>query len=157
MDRIDRPNMNMTFNPQGTGFTGAKSFSGGKDARMKSFYSPAKFRAKDYMTGSYSGQGPWKGDFTYDTKNANTEGRGWAKRSVREHATKDAAVKESRDANRNYSTRQHASANRTSGFRGKSQDKIDIHGPQGALSIPGDTGFRELRTIDDIRNLLNKD
>ncbi len=158
LERIEKPDMTLSFGAQKTEFHGAKDFSGGKGARVKSFYSPAKFRAKDYMTGSYADRtGPWRGDFTYNTKSANTDGRGWTQRAVREHRTKDVAVKDSRDANRNYRTAEHSSANRSSGFKGKSQDKIDIYGPQSVLSIPSDSGFQELRTIDDIRNLLNKD
>ncbi len=156
IDRIDRPNMSLDFGAQQKSFFGAKSFQGGGSARVKEFYYAEKFKAKDFLTGAYAGQkGAWMGDFKYKTGDADTKGRGMTQKIVKEHATKEMPVKSSRDASKDYSTTE-TYVTRMSDFRGKSQDKIDAQGPEAMLTIQPDGTFTELKTMDDIRNLLNK-
>ena len=154
LDRIERPNMSLDFGAQQRAFFGAKTFQQGGKARVKDFQYAEKFKAKNFLTGAFSGQkGAWMGDFKYKTSEADTEGAGATKRIVKAHDTKEMPVKSSRDANKDYSTGTYAT--RTSGFKGKSQEKIDLEGPQAVTNIQDGT-FTELKTIDDIRNLLNK-
>jgi hypothetical protein len=154
LDRIERPNMSLDFGAQQKEFFGSKGFQGSSKARVKDFQYAEKFKAKDFLTGAYAGQkGAWMGDFKYKTSEADTTGRGMTKKIVKTHDTKEMPVKTSRDANKDYSTETYAT--RPTNFKGKSQDKIDIQGPQAVTSIQ-DGSFTELKTIDDIRNLLNK-
>lgn len=153
IDRIMKPDETVSFGAQKKDFFNAKSFKA-DSAHVNDFYMPQKFKAKDYLTGAYSGQkGFWKGDFKYGTAEADTKGKGMTPRIVKGYDTKAMPVKADRDATKNYGTGTYATD--TSKVRGKSQDKIDIEGPQ-ALNTIQDGSFTELKTIDDIRNLLNK-
>jgi hypothetical protein len=154
LDRIERPNMSLDFGAQQKAFFGAKSFQQGGKARVKDFQYGEKFKAKHFLTGAFAApKGAWMGDFKYKTSEADTEGSGGTKRIVKTHGTKDMPVKSSRDANKDYGTNTYAT--QTSGFKGKSQEKIDKEGPQAVTNIQDGT-FTELKTMDDIRNLLNK-
>lgn len=152
MDRILKPNEQREFGAHKS-FNGASLFRGRGSAYVKDFYTPQKFNAKNYMAGAYSGQKAWKGDFVYKTNEADTKGRDGVRRVVREYGTKEMPVKTSREAGKTHESRTYAT--RESNWRGRSQDKIDLQGP-GAVTTIRDGSFTELKTIDDVRDLLNK-
>ncbi len=155
MDRIERPDMTRSFGADKKDFMGSKSFSGGGAAQVKDYSLLKNFRSKDYLTGSYSGnKGFWMGDFKYATQEADTEGRGAAAQArKKDFATKALPVKDLQDGGKTYASR--TMATKAVEWKGRSQDKMDVQGPE-AMNTIRDGTFTELKTIDDVRNLLNK-
>ncbi len=155
MDRIDNPDRNQSFDAYNKGFNGGKAFSGGGTATVKDYSLLKNFRSKDYLTGAYSGdKGFWMGDFKYATREADTEGRGAAARARKqEFSTKAMPVKDLHDGSKTYASR--TVATKAVEWRGRSQDKMDVQGPEAQNTIRDGT-FTELKTIDDVRDLLNK-
>ena len=141
-------------------------FQQGKTVRSNAFYKsgksaadpkpaslPAKFRAKDYLTGAFSGnKAYWAGDFKYSTKEAPTRS---ARESRKTHETKQAATstfrgqKQSADPALTAPTRDY----RGSEARRKDQGHLT---PQQAANNGWKGDVHELKSIDDVRELLNK-
>ncbi len=157
MDRIERPDMNLRYDAK-KNFFGAKSYGGAGSANVKEFYFPQKFRAKDFLTGNYSGgKNFWMGDFKYATKDARgvaaVTGQKNSTAAAKTFDTKSMPVKSAYDSDKNYTSSTFAT--RQWSGRGKSQDKIDLEG-EGALSSIHDGDFKQLKTVEDVRQLLNK-
>ncbi len=170
MNRLLRPNLKQSYLSKGD-FSNAKSFSTGS-ALVKTYNSPEKFRAKDFIAGTYVSQkGYWMGDFKFKSTSADTKGRDQVARSVKAFDTKTSTVKSASDGGKNYAA-SSVFGTKTSGFRGRSQDKFDRQGP-GALAGrhsvgwhgPGwqggiDGGEPSMNmaplSVDQVRDLLNK-
>lgn len=163
MEKIMKPDTTLKFSAHKSNFFGSKSFDDSGAAQIKEFYSPKKFKAKDFFTGHYGGSKAfWMGDFKHDTKTAESK----SARVQKTFDTKAMEVKTAHDAGKNYGIT--AFETKASRLRGRSQDKIDTQGA-GALSGPNalgwhgadwqggiDYGEKPEMTIDEVRNLLNK-
>ncbi len=158
MSRILRPNMNLEFKAKD--FQATRSYEG-KNARARMFPFLSKFWTKDFrQTRHFSGQSGGFMDLRQiDAKEADTKGHDMVRQIVREHSTKAAAVKASWDADKKYDNGGEAGrtyAARTTTFKGRSQDKMDKEGPAALNTIQQGGTFTQLKTVEDIRNLLNK-
>ena len=153
MDRIDNPDMNRAFELQKATSFGTNSFGTTGTAHVKEFYYPKKFNSKDFLTGSYGGSKQcWMGDFKYalnafDTKSLSESGKRFG--------TKAVATQGANDSTKGYGVKEFGT--QTAHFRGKSQDKFDKQGP---TALAGPVGYEgtlaPLKSIDDVRDLLNK-
>jgi len=152
IEQILRPDPTRQYDFQQDKSYRSRSFSKSSKKAMdpKAAYLPQKFRAKDYLTGAYSGNKSWwAGDFKYDTKDAQTRS---FFQSGKTHQTKEAATN-AFAGQKNYTTSAVTAATR------------EYLGPEAAaVKRPSDEvakregwkGNLQVLSIDDIRELLNK-
>lgn len=156
LDRLDKPDLNESFFAEKKGFS-TKEFGGAHSAVLKEFHGLKKFTTKDFMTGSYGGaKSFWMGDFKFSAASASTKGKHVILNLDKPFDTKAAQVKTAREAEKGYKVREYA----TNQFavRGTSQDRFDKEGPkalEGQTAV-GWTGKMQTMTIDQVRDLLNK-
>jgi len=180
MDRILKPNESLTFDLKNATFNGGKSFSTGA-ANVKEFYIPQRFNSKEFRTESYAGtKGFWMGDFKYTSKAFDTKQSARLASVIKPFGTKEVPVVSASESSKAFGVKKFAT--KATSFSGRSQHKIDEEGPgaqssiglggnssssQGSVAM-GDDGkyhvepvdtyqiLKELKTIDDVRELLNK-
>ena len=154
MERITRPDLNLTYQSHQKNASGGKGYAKTGSAAIKDYPNIGKFDAKSYSTGAYAGnKGFWMGDFKFSTKEVDTKNKQSLTNSIKDHKTKNAEVKTARESSKQAETKTYAT--RSTEMKGRSQDKIDQQGPQ-ALNTIQDGEFKVLQTIDDVRDLLNK-
>ena len=127
---------------------------GSRNIELKSVSWPKKFDAKEFLTGNFKGDKPfWMGDFKYATAEANTTPRSQLVLPKNSDAGKSAAVKSARESQKHYET----GTVPTRDFRGKEREKLNTSlTPQQAANNGYRGGLTELKSIDDVRALLNK-
>jgi hypothetical protein len=150
---LDAPDLKREFNlEQMTPFGRSKSEFQVRDARTNSFYFQQKFTPKGYEAGSFRTKTAWDSDFKFATKDARTKSF-----ETKAAPVKAAPVKEAPDAGKSAATREFYDANRTTAFKGRNQALFDKEGPAGQAKIgPGWSGDLKTLTVDDIREILNK-
>ena len=158
MDRIDRPDKSRAFELQRASFSGGKGYSATGSAYVKDFYYPRTFRSKDFLTGSYAAKQCWLGDFMFATRPAYTKSDAAAEK---QYNTKAMPTNSAYYAEKGYGVKTFDSkdpiSQSDSRVRGHSQDKIDKLGPAAFAGPMGYEGtLAPLKTIDDVRDLLNK-
>jgi len=160
MDEILRPRTDIPFRDTNRKTNAIKTFDAGSPARIKTFSMLNPFRSKDFRTSAYERTNAWSGQTLYETRSANPRARSSEDRLTRDYRVRDYDASNStyleRQLARDPRTRTYADAGKTSNFRGKSQDKIDIYGPAAMATINSDGTFTEIKTMDDVRNLLNE-
>ena len=156
MDKIIKPDLTKSFDVSMSKSFGSKVFDnkGSRSVDSKSFSLPEKFNSKEYLTGSYKGDKSfWMGDFKYSTAAANTTSRSQLILPKNSDATKTAPVKAAREAQQRYETGTVA----TRDFRGKEREKMNTSlTPEQAANNGYRGQLNELKSIDDVRALLNK-
>lgn len=157
---ILRPKTDIPFKDGKKGSHSIKTFDGATPAKTKSFSLLNLFKSKDFKTDGYKNANAWSGETAYKTSKADLRAKADAARLASSYDTKAAKVTSSRFADdskqKNYASKEFAQASKTSSYRGSSQDKIDIHGPAAMASIDQGGSFNEIKTMDDVRNLLNE-
>lgn len=156
MDKIIKPDLTKSFDVSMSKSFGSKAFDnkGSRSVESKSFSLPEKFNSKEYLTGGFKGNKPfWLGDFKYSTADANTTPRSQLILPKNSDATKSAPVKSARESQKHYETGTVA----TRDFRGKEREKLNTSlTPEQAANNGYRGGLNELKSIDDVRALLNK-
>ncbi len=138
-----------TFDPQKTPGFGGRSFNT-TGSRVKEYNYAQRFGAQDFRTKEYSGsKGAWAGDLKFETAAAQTKG---------EYATKPATMKsaptkDAREASKTMATRTVPGSDRA--YLGPEAAKMKQ--PLDQMNLPKTSNdLREIKTIEDIRELLNK-
>lgn len=143
---------NLTFDVrQGSSFA-KREFQTG-NARVKDFYFTQRFAPKEYATGAYAGtKGTWFGDFKFSTGQAPTKGKYEIPNATTKAATKTMAVNDARESDKTMPTEGYAKRDRS--YLGPEAKRLRRTVP--ADKPVGWTGDLRPMTIDDVRELLNK-
>jgi len=162
--RLLRPNTDLEFTGFGREFNGQKAFNGSGRVNLKSFYFSERFQAQEYLTGAYYGQQTfWRGDFQYRTKEANTEANENVRRMQRDFATREVDTVKDNQTARDAAKSPHDSgrkswdSGKSTAVIGRSQARFDKEGLAGQQKAGWTGDLTEIKTVEDIRNLLNKD
>jgi hypothetical protein len=155
MREILKPDPNRQFDLR-QGSLNPKTFQSGSSTVQtdKTFGFLQRFRSKSYDTKSFQGgKDFWMGDFKFSTKDAPTKGRNEIPNLQREVPTSKFAARTLPEAEKQAPTRPLPDGQRT--FLGKENDKLRVEVDQ--LRLPrSNNDLRELKTIEDVRELLNK-
>jgi len=156
MDKIIKPDLSRSFDVNMSKSFGSKAFDskGSRNIELKSVSWPKKFDAKEFLTGNFKGNKQfWMGDFKYGTAEANMTPRSQLVLPKNADASKSAPVKSARENQQRYVT----GTVPTRDFRGKEREKLNTSlTPQQAADNGYRGGLTELKSIDDVRALLNK-
>ncbi len=147
-----------TFNPS------AMRSAGGRElvtptARTSEFHFEDRVRAKSFASRDFATKGAWMSGTTYETKEAPVKTSWFARLTAR---TKSYAPKETTEGQKTVAVRALPDGDRSFIGKGRRQADYDTKGPKaqafgsvdGGQSYEGD--LREIKTIEDIRSLLNK-
>lgn len=164
LDRVLKHDQTLEFDiAKASSFTGKASRT--NSARTKGFHIGQKYAPKEYKAKAFAGtKSAWQGDFKFSTREANTSGKYRIPNAQKEAETKTMRVKAAREAEKSMGTREFANAQRPFLNRGRSQDQIDEGQAAGTnprvlqytLQDKWTGSLNELKTIDDVRALLNK-
>lgn len=123
-----------------------------KAARSDTFYLQQKFQPKSYEARGFETKS-WAGNFKFSTKEASTKGKYEVPNAAKAADTKTAAVKDARESGKTMATRDLPDGSRP--YLGKEAQKMkDALDPAKLPKISND--MRELKTIEDVKALLNK-
>ncbi|MEI8235005.1 MAG: hypothetical protein WCH57_10005 [Verrucomicrobiota bacterium] len=157
MDQILHPGTERAFDLTKEKRFGSKAFDSrsNKVIEKKSVFLPQKFDTKTYLTGGYhNDKAFWMGDFKYSVGAANTTPRSLFLAPGKTYQTKAAPVKDA------PGVKQYTDASTmlpTRDFRGKERQKLGtLLTPQQAANNGYQGDLTELKSIDDVRALLNK-
>ena len=141
-ERIMNPDMTLEYSPQSKSFGGGKGYQDPKrgNAIVKDFYFTEKYSPKGFATKDFRSKNFSMGDFKFDTKTANVK---TSRDAGKAYETKSATVKDARESGKTYGTSTFAQT-REHIERGKAQGSLDAEQKKGP------------KTIDDVRELLNK-
>jgi len=167
MDQILRPNTDRSFNlmkekSADTSAAKLNTRSNRTPETTKKPWLPQKFNSKTYLTGGYrDSKSFWMGDFQYTVGAANTASRASFTDPSKKYQTKATPVKDAPDV-RNYSD--SALTLPTKDFRGggafTNRDDFRKFVTPLTPEQAANNGYKgelvELKSIDDIRELLNK-
>lgn len=158
MQKILKPDQNQTFDLMKGKAVIGKAFE--KKANpsfdLKSVYWPKIFNAKSYLTGRFvADKAFWMGDFKYASGEgaANLKPKSSLSFLQKQYATKTVDSKTADVTGKTYDTRSVA----TRDFRGKEKDKLKRQlTPEEAANNGFRGELKQLKSIDDVRDLLNK-
>lgn len=164
LDRLTRPDTSLEFDLRNSSFGGKEKAVSGKQARSQEYRGTRDFAAKDFQARSFQGQKEARAaQREYAAKSARTDGRyeipGLGKKPV----LRAVPVENATEASKAKPTQEYADAHRGAkggdpGKQGRSQDRLTAEqqtGPTGTTPV-GWSGNMKQMTIDDIRELLNK-
>ena len=141
---------NKTFDPHKTPGFGSRSFSA-KGSQVKDFQYADRVQSGAFRTRDFVGSKTARvADAQYATASARTKDFAGATKAV---DTKSAATKDAREAGRTVATREVPGGKRT--YLGPEAERVKRPLDQTALPRTSDD-LRELKTVEDIRELLNK-
>lgn len=153
MDRLTRPNMDLTFDTRKSASSASRSFSS-KSATSKSFLFKQKGLAKEYRAKNFAGsKSAWMGDFKFAARQANTRGKYEVPNATRQANTKTMEVADARESTKGMPAREFAKSHRP--YMGREADKMK-KGYAPGEQPEGWSGELSVMTIDDVRELLNK-
>ena len=155
VNRILHPDMNKSFDTSIQKKFGSSSFNNNTNGRvieMKTVSESRKFNIKSFLTGKFSNDKSfWMGDFKYDLGNSKTLSRSFA--LPESFLTNAAPVKRAQGIDKHYD----AASVATRDYRGTERNKMRAHLTQQQAAQNGYDGeLKELKSIDDVRSLLNK-
>lgn len=138
-----------TFDPQKAPGFGSRSFNT-TGSRVKDFNYAQRVDAQGFRTKEYNGsKGAWAGDLKFATTAARTNGEYTTKPA----AVKTAPTKDAREATKTLATRTLPGSDRA--YLGPEAAKAKQ--PLDQMNLPKTSNdLRELKTVEDIRELLNK-
>jgi len=123
-----------------------------KAARSDTFYLQQKFKPTSYEARAFETKS-WSGNFKFSTKEAATKGRFEIPNAAKAADTKAAPVKDARESGKTMTTRDLPDGDRP--YLGKEAQKMKT--PLDPNNLPKITNdIRELKTIEDVKELLNK-
>ena len=138
-----QPDMTLGAAEQNKSFGGdsCKGFRTDKKANVKSFSFAGRFKAtKEFSTKDFVSKDFVNRDAKFETKEAPTKP---SRESEKTYETKSAQVKDARESSKTYDSRAYADVHEAH-ERGTAQGAIDVEHNKGP------------KTIDDVRELLNK-
>ncbi len=154
IDRVTEPDkekINTSFN---TEFYGGEKFEQGNQAAVvRDFQYENRVNSKSFQTRDYLASTYWTGDFQFETKSVvDTKGNPVEKNSG-QYSTREFATDQANEAKKTRTVREYGEADKE--FRGQESPRMD------KAIDPADqsTGWRgnlDVMTMDDIRDLLNK-
>lgn len=148
---LGKPDQTKVFDVrQGSAF-GTQSFQA-STARVKNFYFTQKFAPKDYDTRAYGTKSTWFGDFKFSTKEAGTKGNYEIPNAAKKADTNALPVNDARENSKTMPTAAYGKRDRS--YLGPEANRI--HRPVPANERVGWSGDLRPMTIDDVRELLNK-
>ena len=156
MERIIHPDMSRGFDLSIQKKFGSNAFDSktSKVIELKSIPESRKYDIKSFLTGQFHGDKSfWMGDFKFSAKEANTKSPYLFKLPEKSYGTKPMEVKSVTGLDKHF----EAGSVPTRDFRGKERDKLNTHlTPEQAANNGFRGELRELKSIDDVRDLLNK-
>lgn len=127
------------------------SFSA-KTARSDGFYIQQKFQPKSFGTEAFATKS-WNGKFQFSTHEAVMKGKYEIPNATKSPDTRTAPTKDARESGKTMAVRDLPDGNRP--YLGKEATKMKT--PLDPNNLPKITNdMRELKTIDDVKELLNK-
>lgn len=154
IEQILNPNRGQAFNLMQAKRFGAKSFEAkaGPTFLVKPVSTPQKFNASEFLTGKFNnGKSFWGGDFKYATDKPSPTSRFFSWFPTKLFGTKSVAVK-SANVEKTYET----GALATRDYRGRERQKFGRPLTPEEAANAYDGPITQLKTIDDVRDLLNK-
>ncbi len=147
------PDYTRTFDPKQNSTAGMRGYNAGT-VQTKTFYSDRKTAATTYNTRDFYGTKlASAADRKFATKEGPTRGQYEIPNAMKAADTKTLAVNDAREAGQSAATREMPNAHRP--YLGKESEKL--HTALDPNNQPRYTNdLRELKTIDDVRDLLNK-
>jgi hypothetical protein len=150
MSRMRQDDRSEAFNLSKISSAASRTYSA-HSANVKEFSYDQKFSPKDFNVHSYSGaKSFWKGDFKFLTKSTDTKTY-----ATKEAPTKALPVKDATEAGKLMPTREFA-GQRAYLKHGPTDHFVDKKGYSPDNAPLGVTSDLEKMSIDDVRNLLNK-
>ena len=146
-DRIMRPDMTLAYPVQGKAFYDGKTFQSSGSPDTRAFAFSRAFVSKDFSTKTFYGAGSWGGNFKFSTTQANTKGNYEVPNAGTKVDTKTQDVHNASETRRESPTRTYA----TREYRGPEAKKLKTE-----LKSEPEVGNMKQMTIDDVRDLLNK-
>lgn len=151
-ERLEHPDMGMQFDIRRS-MVGSRKYSYNA-ARVKEFRLERNFEPKTYQARDFSGsKGVWLSKLKFWTRNTTGQAKYEIPNANKSADTKTLDVVEARETNKTVATRDVPGGQRM--FLGKERDKLSA-----ALdpnNLPRTTNhLNEIKTIDDVRELLNK-
>lgn len=137
-----QPDMTLNAREQSKSFGGGKGFNNDAKANVKDFYFTQRFSAKGFETKEFRSKNYWAGDFKFQTNEAAFIKEDSADK--KRYETKSAEVKDARESGKTYNSSREFVNVREAHEDGKSQALLDAEHNKGP------------KTIDDVRELLNK-
>ena len=141
------------------------TFQGSKSAASKEFYFQQKFSPKGYETRDFGGKKEsWFASLKFWAKDASLKGRYEIPNATTAAAVKTAPTKDARESSKTAATRELADAHRP--YLGKEAEKLNkILDPnklprftrgRNTLEVDEELQLHELKTVEDVKALLNK-
>ena len=155
IEKILKPDRNQSFDLMQAKKFGSKSFDSktSRNFQLKSVSTPQKFNAKEFLTGKFHNEKSfWMGDFKYSAgENFNLP---HSFQLPKNFSTNAVVVNRATGLDKHYD----AANIPTRDYRGTERNKMRSHlTPQQAAQNGYDAGeLKELKSIDDVRALLNK-
>ncbi len=156
IDKILHPDLNKSFDTSVQKTFGSSAFDS-KTRRvieLKPIQEPRKYSLKSFLTGAFHGDKSfWMGDFKYSTREANSQARHLFAFPEKNYVTKPLEVKNANGVDKHY----EAANVPTRDFRGKESERLRTPLTPDQAANNGYRGdMHELKSIDDVRALLNK-
>ena len=156
INKILHPDMNKSFNTsmqKKFASTNAFNSSTNKVIELKTVSESRNYSIKSFLTGNFHHETSfWMGDFKYSASETNPLPRSFML-AGKSFNTKTVAVKSATGFNKHYD----AANVPTRDFRGKERGKLNAHLTADQAANNGYRGeLTELKSIDDVRALLNK-
>jgi len=156
VERILRPDMNKSFLTSMQKKFGANTFNNNTNGRvieLKTVSEPRKYSLKSFLTGQFhNDKSFWMGDFKYNLGEAYPQPHSFMQ-SGKKFSTNAAPVKAATGVDKHYD----AASVATRDYRGEERNKMKGHLTPQQAAQNGYTGeLTELKSIDDVRALLNK-
>jgi hypothetical protein len=153
--RLSRsPNSNLTYDTNQSAF-GSRSISTSKVAKTGEF-NTRTFLSREYISKPYGGseKRSWFASLLFPAKSANTSGKYEIPNAGTQYGTKESPTREARDAGKVAGTNAFAQTDLPYLKRNRFDTSIKAAPPQNKTL--GYTGDLRPMTIDDVRELLNK-
>jgi len=156
VERILHPDMNKSFDTSIQKKFGSNTFNNNTNGRvieMKTVSESRKFNIKSFLTGNFhNDKSFWMGDFKYNLGEAYPQPRSFMQ-SGKKFSTNAAPVKAATGIDKHYD----AASIPTRDYRGTERNKMKAHlTSQQAAQNGYDGELKEMKSIDDVRALLNK-
>jgi len=153
---MGNPDMSREFDvSQATAFgrSGGNTFRTSSARTGESFYFQQKFKPKGYDAKDFKTKDWWAGDFKFSTKDATAKGKYEIPNVNQSTPTKTNPVKDARESGKTAATRDLPDGGRA--YLGKEVQKMKT--PLDPTNLPKITNsMQELKTIEDVKALLNK-
>jgi hypothetical protein len=151
-DRIMKPDKSKTFDPRAAASIGSRAF-GARGAATQDFHFQQRFTPREFRSKEFAGtKSSWLSRFKFSTKDARTQTYA-GPNAAKAAEPKTAPTKEAPDADKAAAVRALPGGDRP--YLGPEAARMKT--PLDPMNLPRTTSdLRELKTIEDIRELLNK-